>query len=258
MKTPALLALLLSLCASSLGADLTAKQLIARVEDAQKSSGFRIRAKLVSSRPDSAAPEVKQLLIRGRQQEGTKQVIYQVLWPKPSAGEALLVETSPQGAVSGLLQSRKGQLPLTPQLMAQPLFNSAIAIEDVAENFWHWPLQELKGEEVVSGRSCTILESHPGSGTATSYSLVRSWVSPELALPLRVEKFGKDGRLRRRFIASKIMKRPHGRWIAAIVTVESADGRARTTLEGSRAERDIEIPADQFTPQAISKLRASP
>jgi hypothetical protein len=258
MKTPALLALLLSLCAGAQGADLTAKQLIARVEDAQKSSGFRIRAKLVSSRPDSAAPEVKQLLIRGRQHDGTKQVIYQVLWPKPVAGEALLVETSPQGAVSGLLQSHKGQLTLTPQLMAQPLFNSAIAIEDVAENFWHWPLQELKGEEIVSGRSCTILESHPGSGTATSYSLVRSCVSPELALPLRVEKFGKDGRLRRRFIASKIMKRPHGRWTAAIVTVESADGRARTTLEGSRAERDIEIPADQFTPQAISRLRASP
>jgi hypothetical protein len=258
MKTPALLALLLSLCASSLGADLTAKQLIARVEDAQKSSGFRIRAKLVSSRPDYAAPEVKQLLIRGRQHEGTKQVIYQVLWPKPAAGDALLVETSPQGAVGGLLQSRKGQLTLTPQLMAQPLFNSAITVEDVAENFWHWPLQELKGEEVVSGRSCTILESHPGPGTATAYSLVRSWVSPELALPLRVEKFGKDGRLRRRFTASKIMKRPHGRWTAAIVTVESADGRARTTLEGSRAERDIEIPADQFTPQAISKLRASP
>jgi hypothetical protein len=153
---------------------------------------------------------VKQLLIRGRQHEGTKHVIYQVLWPKPAAGEALLVETSPRGAVSGLLQSHKGQLPLTPQLMAQPLFNSAIAIEDVAESFWQWPVQELKGVEVVSGRSCTILESHPGSGTATSYSLVRSWVSPELALPLRVEKFGKDGRLRRRFIASKIMKRPHG------------------------------------------------
>jgi hypothetical protein len=140
--------------------------------------------------------------------------------------------------------------------MAQPLFGTNVTLEDVAEAYWRWPHQKLVGEEKVAARQCMILESRPGPGTATGYSLVKSWIAPELALPLMVEKFGKDGILLKRFVAAKVVKQSPSSWAAAILVVDSMGGRGRTTLEGTRSDRDIDIPAEQFTLDALKKVLA--
>jgi hypothetical protein len=248
---------LLSLCVGAAAGDLTAEQLIAKVEAAQKTSGFRTRARLVKTAAGSKDQEVMQLLIKGRRQGDAAQTLYQVLWPKPASGQTLVVETSADGTVSGFLfEPPDRQIPLTPKLMAQPLFGSEATVEDVAEAFWRWPQQKVVGDEMVAAHRCKILESRPGAAASTSYSLVRSWIAPDIALPLRVEKFGKDGRLVRRFIAAKIAKQAPGCWTAAILVVDSADGRRRTTLEGTRSDRDLVIPAEQFTLEAIKRSLA--
>lgn len=260
-----LLALLsLGLCASALGLgaaaeDLTAKQLIAKVEAAQKTSGFRTRAKLTKSTPDSKTQEVMQLVIKCRRQGEATRMLYQILWPKQAMGQALVVETSADGAVSGFFfEPPDRQIPLTPKLMAQPLFGTDVTVEDVAEAYWHWPNQKLVGEEKVAARACKILESRPGPGTATSYTLVKSWIAPDIALPIMVEKFGKDGVLLKRFVAAKVVKQSPGSWAAAIMVVDSAGGRGRTTLEGTKSDRDIDIPAEQFTLEALKQVLAQP
>jgi len=255
---PALLSL--GLCASALGPgtaaeDLTADRLIAKVEAAQKTSGFRTRARLVVTAPGSKTQEVMQLVIKGRREGEATRMLYQVLWPKQAMGQALVVETSADGSVSGFLfEPPDRQIPLTPKVMVQPLFGTNVTVEDVAEAYWRWPHQKLVGEENVAGRRCMILESRPGPGTATGYSLVKSWIAPDIALPLMVEKYGKEGVLLKRFVAAKVVKQSPGSWAAAILVVDSMGGRGRTTLEGTKSDRDIELPEDQFTLDALKKV----
>jgi hypothetical protein len=255
MRRLGILFALLSLSFGASAEGLTAEQLIAKVEAAQKTSGFRTRARLVKSTPDSKTQEVMQLVIKGRREGGAIRMLYQVLWPKQAMGQALVVETSADGSVTGFLfEPPDRRIPLTPKVMPQPLFGTNVTVEDVAEAYWHWPHQKLVGEEKVAGRLCMILESRPGPGTATGYSLVRSWIAPDIALPLMVEKYGKERALLKRFVAAKVVKQSPGSWAAAILVVDSMGGRGRTTLEGTKTDRDIDIPEEQFTLEALKKV----
>ena len=259
MRRLALLLLLLSLGAGATGGGPTAEQLIARVEQARRTSGFRARARLVRTTSDSRKQEVQQLLITGRRRGESTQVLYRVLWPKEAEGRALLVECSADGKTGGFLfEPPQTVTPLTRRVMGQPLFGSDLSVEDVAEEFWRWPSQALAGEAMVAARRCLILESRPGAGSESGYSLVRSWIAPDIALPLLIEKYGRDGRLVKRLVAAKVVKQSGGRWTVAILVIEAAGGPSRTTLEGSRSERDLDLPAEQFTLESIRKSLGQP
>ena len=258
MRRALLLLALLALGPAAGGAGPTASQLAAKVLEAQETTGFRVRARLVHGPAGAEKPEVLQLLIKGRREGETTQLLYQVLWPAASKGRALVVTRAPGKAAAGFLfEPPATQRPLTPELLRQPLFGTDFLVEDVVEEYWSWPDQRLAGEEKVLDRRCQILESRPRSGAATACTLVRSWIAPDLALPLKVEKFGKDGALLRRFTAESLVRQGE-RWAAAKVTVVPAGGRTRTVLEGSKSERDLVLPAADFTVEALRKACAAP
>lgn len=245
---------LLALTSGAGGAEYTAEQLISKVVEAQKTSGFRVRARLVRSAPGAKKAEVTQVLIKGRREGQTNWILYQALWPDAVKGQTLVVRRAPGEEAGGFLfEPPEKQAPLEARLMGQPLFGSDLTIEDAAEDFWYWPSQKVAGEEVLDGRRCVILESRSKDGAATAYSLVKSWIAPDVALPLRIEKFGKDGKLLKRLTLEKLRKQPDGRWAAALLVVVPAGGHSRTTLEGVKSERDLDIPAADFTLEAVRK-----
>jgi len=243
----------------SVAEDLTAQHLINRVIDSRKTSGFRVRAKLILTVPGSSKRDARQLLIKGRRDGEATRILYQALWPAEFKGRALLVEKPGDGKTTGFLfEPPEKVTPLTPDLMTRPFLDSDLTIEDLTEDFWRWPSQAIVGEEIVDLKPCKIVESRPPDGLVTSYSLVRSWISPELSLPLRVHKFGKDGQLLKRFNVEKLVKQEGNRWAPATLVIEPADNRHRTMLDGSKSERDIEIPAEDFTLDRIKALAAGP
>jgi hypothetical protein len=260
MRRLALLLALLSLTLAAAAQELTAEQLIAKFEAGLKTTGFKTRARLVRTVPGSKGEEVLQIVIKERREGEVTKVLYQVLWPKESQGRAVVVETAADGTVGGFLFDATGkQTPLSPKLMSQTVFGTDVTVEDVAEAYWRWPHQKVVGEETVSGRKCKIIESRPGPGAATSYSMVKTWMAPDIALPMLAEKFGKDGKLLRRFFAAKVVKQGPASWGVSVLVVDSTGGRGRTVLEGTSSERDIEVPADQFTPEGLKKnLPATP
>src|ERR1019366_8829426 len=97
------------------------------------------------------------------------------------------------------------------------------------------------------------IDFRPGPDTATAYTKVRACVAPDLALPLRIELFGADGALVKHVTADRIV-RHDSRWMVATVTVTPADGLHQTVLEGSRYEDDLQIPASEFTVEAIANF----
>ena len=238
----------------------TAQELIARVVEARQTKGYRVRARLERATSGSEHPDVRQLLIKGKRNGGASKVLYQVLWPKRSMGETLVIEkTADRNTRCWVFTPPDGVVVLTQEGVCGPFFGSDLTIEDVAEDFWYWPTQKIVGEGTFDHQRCKILESRPAAGTATSYSLVRTWIDLEIALPLRIEKFGHDGQLIKRLTAERIMKQDNNRWTAGTVIVEPADGRTRTALEGKHADRDIEIPDEDFSVEGIkASLRPKP
>jgi hypothetical protein len=229
-----------------------AHQLVAKVVEANRTSGFRVRAKLVVTTANPEHREVKQLLIKSRTEGKTTTTLYQVLWPAESKGQSLLVERRGD-SVSGFLFEPPGMVKkLSAALLAQPFLGSDLAIEDLAEDFWDWPSQKIVGEETIDKKVCTIVESRPPGDAASSYMVVKTWIASELALPLRVEKYGRNRRLVKRITANRIVK-VNNRWTAANIIVDPDGGNSRTVLEGSKSERDLDLPAADFTLEAIKR-----
>jgi hypothetical protein len=230
----------------------SARQLIAKVFEARRTTGFRIRSKLTVTTSNSERREVKQLLIKGRSDGIISETLYQVLWPSELKGQSLLIQKTTGRPVSGFIFEPPAVTKrLTTESMRESFFGSGLAIEDLAEDFWDWPSQKIIGQETIKERLCQIVESRPPGDAATGYSLIRTWIAPELALPLLVEKYGKNRRLIRRISADRIMK-SSDRWIAATIIVD-LEGHGRTILEGSKTERDLDLPDSDFTLDALKR-----
>jgi hypothetical protein len=232
-----------------------ADALIAQVMAARRTTGYRVRARLIRTTSGSEQRDVKQLLIKGRQEGDNSKALYQILWPASLQGQTVVIEkTAGQNARAWMLTPPDRVATLAPNGPGGMFFGSDLTLEDVEEEYWHWPDQRIVGEETVGQRRCKILESRPPNGTASAYAVIRTWIAADISLPLRVEKFGRDGRLIKRISADKVARRKDNSWTAADVIVEPADGRTRTVLEGTRAERDIDVPDKDFTVEQIEAL----
>jgi Outer membrane lipoprotein-sorting protein len=224
------------------------RELVEKVIAAARTTGFSARARLIVASGEKR--EVKQLLIKGSDNGTTVWTLYRVLWPTAQKA-AVLLEKLRDRPTTGYLFSESGSIkPLAPALLSAPLFDSDLAIEDVTEDFWDWPVR-LVGEETVKERLCRIITFKPTRNAATAYSMVKCWISPDLLLPLAVEKYDKAGRLNKRITADRLVQE-NNRWVIASATIER--GSSRTTFEGSKSERDLNFSPVEFRPEAV--LRA--
>jgi hypothetical protein len=237
---------------------LTADQLVAKVLAARRTSGFRIHAKLVRTivsvmHESDSAKDTRQLLIKGwREGEATK-TLYQVLWPAKFAGEAILVEDSGDHQVKGFVFKNGAAAPLTSQLMEGEFFGSDLHIEDAVEGFWYWPSRKSVGTETIEKRHCTIVELRPGPEGATQYSMVKAWVAPEISLAMKIQFYGRDGKLVKTVTTDRVVK--EGKiWLAATLTVHFSGSSSQTMLEGTKSERGLQLPAADFTVEAIKNF----
>ena len=256
MKTllPALLAATLILATVELrAADRAAEDLISRMLDSQNTRGAVVRAKLTVEDDKADQKSSAQIRIRIRRDADMTRILFQALWPDAHKGEAILIERTNRGVTGGFIfQPPEKVTTLGGANMSRPYLDSDLTIEDLADEFWHWPSQRITGEEAIRGDACKIVESRPPGGAKSGYSLVRSWISQEKLLPLRIEKFGRDDRLSKRFTVQKTT-RHDGIW-APMTTFVQTPGKTRTTtLELSRGEANADIPVEEFSLQRIRK-----
>jgi len=256
MKTllPTLLAFALIFSAAEMrAADRDAEDLIAKMLESQNVRGAVVRAKLTIEDDSSDHKSSAQIRIRMRRDAEMTRMLFQVLWPDTHKGEAVCIERGARGVTGGFIfQPPDKVTPLTAANMSRTYLDSDLTIEDLADEFWHWPSQKITGEETIRGDVCKIVESRLPGGTKSGYSLVRSWISPEKLLPMRMDKFGRDERLAKRVTVQKTT-RHDGIWAPMTTFVQSAGKTRVTTLEISRGERDVEIPVEEFSLQRIRK-----
>lgn len=215
-------------------ADLAAK-LAAAVQDGDSVA----RAKFKFTPAGVAAPVQLQVQIKARRTKSAAAVSYQVLWPPERKGETVVLRQSPGGTIEGVAFTPPDtRRKLGRAQASDPLLGSDLALQDVVENFFLWPGQTLAGTEKIGAAECLILDSKPASGDPTPYGRVRSWVDTRKMLPLRVEKFDRDGKLARRIETTLTARDDLGRPVPAAMTV-TGPGGGTTEIDGSNIRHDV-------------------
>jgi outer membrane lipoprotein-sorting protein len=229
----------------------TADHLVDRVLDARITSGFRIRTTVTHTKSGSPVADVRQLLIEGRRDRQTSSLAYRVLWPEALAS-ALVIEDSGDHRQRGFLYKSGAVTTLTPSMLFERFADSDLRVEDLAEAFWYWRSRKTVGEETIDDHRTVLVECRPDRNAATAYSWIKAWISPELALPMRLEQFDRGGHFVKRIAAYRVVQQGE-RWLPTLVTVEPADRRSRTVIEGAKAEYDLHLPPDSFTVDGVRK-----
>ena len=235
---------------------LTANQLAAMML-AKQERGFRIRATMTRTTPGSDIRDVRQLLIKGSREANRSIVLYQQLWPDVPNGRALVIEDSGSHRLKGFQHESGRVTPLSHDMLGRRFFDSDLTLEDLAERFWYRPTRSLGGEENIGEYHTVVVNLRPDRSIPSTYSLVRKWVAPDLALGLRTELYGRNGSLVKTISLYRILQF-EDRWVSGIITVEPTDRHSRTVIEGVDGERVTPVPRSEFTPAAVRKSLASP
>jgi hypothetical protein len=234
---------------------MTAKDLAAKLNALQQDGSSWVRLKMVVKPPAGAPKYTLQLQIKQRRTAESTEVVYQVLWPKERAGEAVLLRQSGNRPASGSVFTPPNTLrTLKASQMTEALFGSDLSYADVLENFFAWENQTIVGTEVVDRVTCQILESKPGKGQSSGYSGVRTWVDTRRLIPLRIEKYLPSGALVRRFETTDVAADDLHRPVPANLTVGRPQKGSATDLDGSKLKHDVILTDRDFTPEGIKEI----
>jgi len=177
-----------------------AAELAAKLSSLQQDGSALVKLKMDVK---GAAKTSLQLQIKQRRTAGSTEVVYQVLWPKERAGEAVLLRQGGGQAASASTFTPPDKVGTLG--MDQGLFGSDLTPADVLENFFAWPNQTIVGTEAVSRTNCQILESKPGKGQRSKFASVRTWVDTRRFVPLRIEKYNSAGQVICRIDSGRIV-----------------------------------------------------
>ena len=245
MKT-LLTSILLTLLAVSSHAEDSANDLAAKLGAMQHDGASIVRLKMeVRSSTKSAL----QLQIKQRRTSTTTEVVYQVLWPKERAGEAVLLRKTGEQPATGIHFTPPNNVrTLGGAQMKEALLGSDLSYADVVENFFAWKQQAIVGTETVNRVNCEILQSTPGRGQRSNYASVRTWVDRRRDLPLRVEKYLASGQLVRRIDTTRVAANDKDQPVPANLTVSGPTKGSVTELNGSSVKHGVTFSDSEFTP----------
>ena len=125
---------------------ISASDLAARLSAWQQDGSSYVRLRMVGSEP--ACKSAYQIQIKARRSKTSTDVVYQILWPKERKGEGVLLQKAAGRSATGAIFVPPNNLrPLEASQMDESFFGSALAYEDLVENFFAWEQQALIGTE---------------------------------------------------------------------------------------------------------------
>ena len=250
----ALAGALMTACASAADAPpaLSAKDIAAKLSALQQDGSSYVRLKLDVKPPSGGAKVTLQIQIKQRRSPTSSEIVYQVLWPKERAGEAVLLRKTGNQPASGSAFTPPNSLrALSASQLKEPMFGCDLSYADVIENFFAWDNQALVGAEVVDRVNCQILESKPGKAQRSNFASVRTWVDLRRMVPLRVEKYASAGGPTRRIDTTRVVSDDLNRPIPANLTIQNLQTGSTTELDGSKIKHAVTFTDREFTPEGL-------
>ncbi|MGH8045620.1 MAG: outer membrane lipoprotein-sorting protein [Chthoniobacterales bacterium] len=114
---------------------------------------------------------------------------------------------------------------------------SAITYEDLALKLLYWPKPKLVGEEAIRGFKCWKIEVHAPKGQS-QYAAARIWISESSGAVLRIEGYGADGRVIKRFEMISGQKLD-GRWMLKTMRVDCYDPQTHKVVDSARTYLEV-------------------
>lgn len=110
----------------------------------------------------------------------------------------------------------------------QPVLDTNITYEDLAEDQFRWSGQSLGASEKYGARQCLVLSSVPGPADRSHFARVTSWLDESILYPVKVEKLTGGTGVVREFLYYGLRKHA-GVWSASQIEVRQR-GRAGSTF----------------------------
>lgn len=234
----------------------TAKDLAAQLGNNLQDGSSIVSLKMIVSQPSAGGKTSLNLRLKSQRNQGSTDLVYQILWPRERKGEGFLLRKSGNRAATGSLFTPPDSLVAIPAAkMKDGIFGSDLSYDDLVENFFAWDHQSIVGTETVDRALCQILESKPGGGERSGYSKVRSWIDTKRMVPLRVEKFSDSGKLVKRIDTTRVAKNDLGKSIAASFTIQRPGQDSLTEIEGTNVKHGVTFTPADFTPEALRTLK---
>jgi hypothetical protein len=191
-----LFATMTAIAAAAEPAALTAKDLAAKLSNLQQDGSSYVRLKMDVTPAGGGEKFGLQLQIKQRRAPNSAKLVYQVLWPKERAGEAILLKQAGNKASGAVFSPPSSVKMFDASRMDGSLLGGALSSADVLDDLFAWDDQKIVGSEKINRGDCQVLESHPGKGQKSTVSGVRSWIDVRRLVPMRVEKCVFHGRRR--------------------------------------------------------------
>lgn len=130
--------------------------------------------------------------------------------------------------------SREGVDKISGPEFEQKVRGTAVTYEDLALKFLYWPNARLLGEDTIKTRGCWKLQLSAPSRNS-QYASVLLWVDKQGGALMRMEGYGANGKLLKRFEVIQAQK-IEGRWFLKSMRIEefapeTGKVSARTYLE---------------------------
>ncbi|RYD17820.1 MAG: outer membrane lipoprotein-sorting protein [Verrucomicrobiaceae bacterium] len=248
MKAIFTASLLAALVSPSIAEETDAKALAAQLAGLQQDGNSYAKAKM-DTISQNGGKVTLQVQIKQRRSASSTEVVYQILWPKERAGEAVLLKRSGD-SISGSKLTADKVTSLSASEAKGPVLGTSVSGADLLEDFFSWSDQKIVGSETVNRVKCEILESRSGS------SVVRSWVDTKRTVPLRIEIYGSSSKPVRRIEAVAVNKDDKNRNIPSSMTVQDLQKGTSTAIEGSKLRHGVTYDNSDFTPEGLKNTAA--
>jgi hypothetical protein len=226
----------LAVSAGARAGTFSAEDLVQSVLTANQSAGFDAHAQL--TKVDDGRVETWRLYIAGRNQGDERQLLVRALLPRAWAGASIVAGAYRAGPIhikavdTAETRSAPGDY--------EPLFGSSLTLWDLLGLWWYWPKQAQVGSDTLLDRPCVIVDS---SGGNDRIALVRSWISPELRTPLRLDLFDRQGKRLQRLDITRVVRRKDGSGVMRSMNIIDADGSS-TLMEIYNGSDHADVPRE--------------
>jgi hypothetical protein len=221
-----------------------------------------VRAVRITRRdPRAGSKRIIVLKLYGRRApDGARQLVARFVDPEDIRGSTILLLEREGGSE---VYMASPELPKPQRIRggdrAGLLFGTDVSFEDLEwlEGFRVASALERKADAKEGLHEVYVVETHPDD---SAYSRVVSYVDKETCLPLRMELFGANGRLRKELTTDRRAHVRHGdAWVAHDMLVRDVRDLTSTHFMTDTHQRDVLLPEDLFSVDGMARaVRESP
>lgn len=237
-------------------ADLTGRQIMEKVRDV---SGLGMKngiATVMMVLADKKGQKRERTFtVKSKDSGGLRKMILKFTKPADVMGTGLLLIEKKEGEEDQYLY-----LPETGK--ARKIAGKQSHAAFLSSDFLYWDLRHhdvaeadhaRKPDETVSKMKCWVVETKPHADAGAPYGRIVTWVARDNDVPIKMELYDGKGKKIKKLFNSKIEKKD-GRWVVMQSKMTDLRSGHTTELIVKSVEHKEDIPDDEFTKVALTRL----